>query len=69
MKILLVIGLLISVCYILYQFFRNEAVYRIRMNWMHNRDSRHDKYTYSEMYKPSLKNYFGIRYPKDKHFK
>lgn len=65
----LIFYLLLFLIYLLYQGKRNDAVYKIRMSWVNNQDKRRYKYSYDYMFMPKLKNYFGLQYPKDKHFK
>jgi hypothetical protein len=59
----------VMVGYYIYQLKRNQAVYTIRKNWI-NTDQldRLEKHTYEYMFDPNLKNWFGMRYPKDKHY-
>lgn len=59
---------LLALIYILYQMLRNNEVYSIRIDWIITNDKRFDKYSYDEMFNPSKKNYYGLRYPRDKHF-
>ena len=58
-----------GICYIIYQLFRNSAVYKIRTNWINTNDKRYNKYSYKFMNNPNKNNWFGLRYPKDKHYK
>jgi len=60
---------ILGMIYSVYQLFRNDAVLSINLHWIATDDDRFDKYTYDEMFKPSKSNWFGIRYPKDSHFK
>lgn len=55
--------------YIFYQMKRNDMVAEIRMNWIHQDDERWDKYSYDYMYNPSIRNWLGLKFPKDEHFK
>lgn len=55
--------------YLIWQLVRNEAVYRVRINWIKGDDSRRYRYTYHEMMNPNKENWFGIKFPKDKDFK
>jgi len=55
--------------YCVYQIVRDEAVYNIRHNWIYSEDKRWYKYTYNYMHDPSKHNWFGLRFPKDSHFK
>jgi hypothetical protein len=55
--------------YLYYQGSRYEEVGNIRTTWTWHGDPRHEQYSYEEMYSPSLSNYFGLRWPRDKHFK
>lgn len=71
--VVILIGALIlsflALFYCLFQLLRNEAVYRIRIHWIDEDDSRHDKYSYDEMFSANKSNWFGLRWPCDKHFK
>jgi hypothetical protein len=59
----------VGILYLVYQFFRNDAVYNIRINWIDTNDPRLDQYTYDEMMSPSWSNFYGFRFPKARHFK
>lgn len=65
--VMIVLGILLL--YYFYQWARNDRVYRIRIKWLNNDDARYPQYSYDEMYNPSKKNWFGLKFPKDKHFK
>lgn len=66
--IIVMCALSLVLLYGIYQFFRNEAVFRIRSKWIENRDSRWYEYTYDYMFDPSEDNWFGLRYPRDEHY-
>lgn len=65
---LFILGLLSIIIYCLYQLARNEKVYKIRINWINKNDPRLDKYTYEDMFRPSFKNWFGLKFPKESDF-
>jgi len=60
---------LISILYFSYQGQRNHKVYEIRVKWIYDNDKRFEQYTYDEMYDPHLSNWFGLKFPKEKHYK
>ena len=60
--------LFVALIYTVYQGFRNDKVLKIRLNWIWTMDMRRYRYTYDEMFKPSLKNWFGLKWPRDKDF-
>ena len=51
-----------------YQFIRNQKVFEIRARWIDDKDDRWFKYSYDFMYNPKGHNWYGLRYPKDKHY-
>ena len=55
--------------YCFYMILRNEKVYSIRIKWIDNDDKRRFKYTYIQMAWPNEDNWFGLRWPKDNHYK
>lgn len=57
-----------GILYCLYQLLRNQKVYEIRIKWIRTQDKRYGKYSYSEMFVQSAKNWFGFRWPKDEHY-
>lgn len=63
-----IIAGLIGLLYLLYQLVRNEQVFKIRQKWIWHDDLRRDKYSYSEMMNPSKTNWYGLKYPKDRHY-
>lgn len=65
------IGLLtlLLLIYCFYQLLRNQLVYKIRIKWIEKDDDRYYKYSYSKMMTPNKSNWWGLKYPKDKHFK
>lgn len=64
-----IIVFLLVCCYMLLQLYRNNLVLCIRINWIDNDDLRWRKYTYREMIIPSKHNWYGLKIPKDSHFK
>jgi len=61
----------VALAYCGYQILRSEQVFRIRLRWIYSdrgMDPRYDEYTYGEMFNPSLSNWFGLKYPREKHF-
>ena len=68
MVTILIIWVLIMI-YLIYQHIRTNKVYKIRILWGIENDSRRYKYSYKEMRRPNLKNWYGLRYPKEKHYK
>ena len=67
-KTLLFIFSSIVFVYGIYQLFRNNKVYKIRIKWIENDDPRHDYYSYDFMFVPSKYNWFGLKFPTDKAF-
>jgi hypothetical protein len=68
LKIFIVIaGILLLNLY--YQLKRNNAVYSIRIKWIDTDDKRRYMYSYDYMLNPAKHNWYGLRYPRDKHFK
>lgn len=59
----------IGITYCLYQIWRNKRVYDISMGWIDNSDPRHYIFSYEFMFEPSLSNWWGLKFPRDKHFK
>lgn len=49
----------------LYEILRNNRVYHIRVKWIQTSDNRCYKYTYQDMYFPSMDNWYGLKYPKE----
>jgi hypothetical protein len=48
---------------------RIDEVYKIRTKWIDTSDYRYYKYTYDQMLRPSSKNLFGLKMPKESDFK
>lgn len=69
MENLLFIIMTILYTYLFYQLIRNKLIYDIRVKWVYSGDSRWYKYSYKKMFLPSKDNWFGIKLPKDKHYK
>lgn len=67
--LLLIILLVLSIIYGFYQLARNEEIYNIRRKWGNDNDVRWYRYSYQKMQNPNKNNWFGLRYPKEKHFK
>ena len=59
----------VMIVYCIYQLKRNDAVYKIRNNWIKTRDPRHGTYSYDCMFDPNRINWFGLKFPKDEHFR
>lgn len=65
----ILIGFLVM-AYLAYQRVRNEAVYNIKVKWLDNGEfERCRRNSYDHMYKPNLKNWFGLRWPREKNYK
>lgn len=60
--------LVLALIYCFYQFVRSNEVYKIRITWIDNSDPRWDNYTYDEMFLPNLRNWFGLKFPRDSDF-
>lgn len=72
--VLVILGVWLLVCfgmvgYLTYQLRRNDAVYKIRVNWINTDDNRYQKYSYDYMFDPNRINWFGLKFPKDEHFR
>ena len=67
-KVLFLILLGLWLVYLFYQFFRNNAVYKIRIHWIDTHDPRWERHEYNDMFRPSKDNWYGIKYPKDSDF-
>jgi len=64
-----IIGILLcGVLYCLYQLIRNTKIFKIRSVWIETNDKRWFKHSYDFMMDPNQHNWFGFRYPKDKHY-
>lgn len=68
-SVIISIGCSILIEYNKFQIKRNHEVYKIKMKWLHENDSRYEKYKYDDMYKPGFKNIFGLKFPKEHDFK
>jgi hypothetical protein len=66
---IVIIFLLLAFMYLFFQIFRNNLVYNIRAKWIEIDDKRRYKYSYGYMQNPSESNYFGLRIPKESHYK
>lgn len=64
---LIIVTILLS--YFLFQFYRNNKVFLIRVKWIRAEDERYEQYSYDSMYDPSKSNWWGLKIPKEKHFK
>lgn len=60
--------LVLVIIYGFYQLARNQKVYRIRINWIKDKDFRFYKYTYNDMFEPSLKNWLGFKFPSESDY-
>lgn len=58
----------LALLYSIYQLFRNEKVWKINENWFDTNDDRAITYSYDEMFDPNKSNWFGLRWPMEKHF-
>lgn len=72
--IIIILGVFLLICfgmvgYLTYQLRRNDAVYKIRKNWIKTDDSRLVTYSYDYMFDPNRDNWFGLKFPKDNHFR
>lgn len=54
--------------YYIYQMLRSEAVFLIRSRWIESNNDNWDKYTYQYMLDPKRHNWYGLKFPKEKHF-
>jgi len=52
-----------------YQLKRNFEIGKIKQMWIEKEDKRFKIHTYDEMFEPAKENWYGLKYPKDKHFK
>lgn len=74
MKIMLIISTILIVIfflmlYLIYQLARNNKVYLIRHDWISSNDRRYIDYTYNYMFDADKHNWYGLKYPKESHFK
>lgn len=63
---------ILGMLYMLYnirQFPRIDAVYDIRVKWIHINDDRYYKYTFDEMLEANKQNWYGLKIPKEEDFK
>jgi len=67
--IVIVVILFLIIIYSYYQLKRNNAVYSIRRKWIDTDDKRRYMYSYDYMLNPAKHNRYGLKYPRDKHFK
>jgi hypothetical protein len=67
--IVIVVILFLIIIYSYYQLSRFNAVYSIRIKWLSTDDKRRYMYSYDYMLNPAKHNLYGLRYPRDKHFK
>ena len=66
---ILVILCFLALIYGFYQLIRNNAVFKIRIKWIDEDDSRHDNYTYNEMFAINKHTWYGLKYPKESQYK
>ena len=66
--VILIIICIIGVLYCLYQLERNRQIYKIVTKWVNQDDERYYNYSYNYMADPSKHNWYGLKYPKDKHY-
>lgn len=57
------------VIYIVIQAERIGRVNDIMYDWYMKRDNRRFRHSIDSMMKPSIKNWFGFKFPKDEDFK
>ena len=58
------------VFYQLFQIKRNKKVFSIRQQWITDKDfTRLNRHTYDDMYEPTLRNMYGLKMPRDRHFR
>jgi len=56
--------------YSIYQLFRNEKVYKIRIKWIDNdKWEVHKKYSYDDMMCANKKNWYGLKWPNENDYK
>lgn len=67
-EFLIIFGVILII-YTIYQLFRNEEVFKIRVMWILTDDERWSRYSYKKMFDPNLDNWFGLRWPSDKNYK
>jgi len=63
------IMMLILVLFFLYQCFRAIEIIKIRKIWLKNNDPRLLFYDSNDMFNQSKDNWFGLKWPTDKHYK
>ena len=67
--LLIILGILVlALIYFFYQLARNQKVYEIRVEWRNENDPRWYKYTYDYMFKPSFRNWLGLKFPSKSDF-
>lgn len=59
----------VPILYLFYQSARNNEVFKIRHVWINTGDERRDRYSYHFMVNPNKHNWYGLRFPKDNHYK
>lgn len=64
---LIYILILIAIYYI-YQMLRNKIIFLIRKRWIENNDDNWHKLTYQYMLDPKRHNWYGLKFPKEKHY-
>ena len=60
------ISILIIYCTI--QYMRNERTYVLRQVWSINAAPRYYEYTYWQIFKPSRRNWYGLKFPREDDF-
>ena len=63
------IGSMIILYFLSLQRKRDKEVLKIRLNWIIDKDKRHDKYSHEEMFDTGFFNRKSWRLPKDKDYK
>lgn len=68
MKIALLVILIFLVNYALYQNVRNVKIHSIRVKWILEDNPKYRKYSFDDMRRPSLKNWFSLKFPTENDF-
>lgn len=59
----------LNILFLKFQMKRNDKVGDIRLYWIDSKDDRLNKYTYDFMFESSKHNWYGFRFPNEKHYK
>ena len=68
MILLIIIFAITFLIYMSFQFVRINKVAEIRTKWIYSGDFRYWKYTFGDMCDPSIRNWFGLKIPKECHY-